>query len=53
VVEFIGQRIALWGCPSKRCRELERLTARTPDGERGSRKQTTVRFENGRYHLLI
>ena len=35
-VTFMKQKIALWGCPSKRRRELERLTARMPDGERAA-----------------
>jgi putative transposase len=53
VVVFMKQRLALWGCPSKRHRELERLTDRMPDGERAVRKQTTLRYRDGRYHLLI
>lgn len=53
VVVFMKQRLALWGSPSKRRRELERLTTRMPKGERATRTQTTLRYLNGRYHLMI
>lgn len=52
-VLFMRQKVALWGCPSKRKRQLDRLTARMPGGEQASRTQTTLRYADGRYHLMI
>lgn len=52
-VLFMRQKLALWGCPSKRKRQLDRLTAKMPDGEQASRTQTTLRYTDGRYHLMI
>ncbi|BCU03134.1 transposase [Pandoravirus japonicus] len=52
-VLFMRQRVALWGCPSKRKRQLDRLTARMSGGEQASRTQTTLRYAEGRYHLMI
>ncbi|AGO83341.1 Transposase [Pandoravirus dulcis] len=52
-VVFMRQKVALWGCPSKRKRQLDRLTARMPNGEQASRTQTTLRYADGRYHLMI
>jgi len=53
-VKFMGLRVPLWGCPSKRRREVRRLTERLPDDQQlGSLKQATLRYDRGRYHLLV
>jgi IS605 OrfB family transposase len=54
IVRFMGLNVPLWGCPSKRRREIDRLTNRlSADEQNGSRQQTTLRYDRGRYHLLV
>nr|UMO78359.1 Transposase [Pandoravirus belohorizontensis] len=52
-VHFMGTAVRLWGKPAKRRRELDRLSARMPDGQRATGQQVIVRYESGRYHLLV
>jgi IS605 OrfB family transposase len=52
-VHFMGTAVRLWGKPAKRRRELARLSARMPDGQRATGQQVIVSYESGRYHLLV
>jgi hypothetical protein len=52
-VHFMGTAVRLWGKPAKRRRELDRLSARMPDGQRATGQQVILRYEAGRYHLLV
>ncbi|QPB44359.1 Transposase [Medusavirus stheno T3] len=48
-----GLTIALWGSPSRRRRELRRLSARMHEGERATRQQITIKYDHGRYYLQV
>ncbi|AVK76442.1 transposase [Pandoravirus neocaledonia] len=52
-VHLMGIAVRLWGRPAKRRRELDRLSSRMPDGERFTDQRVIVRYESGRYHLLV
>jgi len=47
-VLFMKQKLRLWGCPSQRARQLNRLTERMEGGESGSRQSATLKFDTGR-----
>jgi hypothetical protein len=48
-----NMNVALWGSPSHRHRELQRLSARMHEGERGTRQQITIKYDHGRYYLQV
>nr|UDO47101.1 transposase [Pandoravirus massiliensis] len=52
-VHLMGIAVRLWGRPAKRRRELDRLSSRMPNGERFTDQRVIVRYDNGRYHLLV
>jgi len=52
-VLFMKQKIKLWGCPSKWKRELQRLMSKMENSKQGLRQQATLKYDNGRYYLMI
>lgn len=52
-IHLMGIAVRLWGRPAKRRRELDRLSSRMPNGERCTDQRVIVRYESGRYHLLV
>ncbi len=50
---FMNQQVMLLGSPSARKRQLRRLTERMPNEEQMTRKESIIKYENGRYYALV